>query len=160
MNLFIETDENGNYKNHPAFDDNLRQAFGEIPAHWEPFVRVERPIPGVYQVLESDVSSYEKVDGIWTDVWAIREMTAEEKAAKQQQVKDEWASNPNASNFSAWTFDEEKCAYVAPIPMPEDDKTYFWQGTTNSWVEVPEYPTDGKAYKLDYATGTWVLIEE
>lgn len=85
MNLYIET-ENGATKNHPAFEDNLIQAFGLIPAQWEPFTRVERPIPGVYQVLENQEAVYAKVDGVWTDVWTVRDMTAEEKAAKQQAV--------------------------------------------------------------------------
>ena len=42
MNLYIETN-NGQTINHPAFEDNLIQAFGSIPEHFEPFVRVERP---------------------------------------------------------------------------------------------------------------------
>jgi hypothetical protein len=85
MKLYIET-ENGAIKNHPAFEDNLLQAFGSIPAHWEPFNRVERPTPGVYQVLESTEAVYAKVDGVWTDVWSMRDMTTEEKTAKQQAV--------------------------------------------------------------------------
>jgi hypothetical protein len=72
MNLYIET-ENGVTKNHPAFEDNLIQAFGSIPEHWEPFIRVERPILTPYQVLESDTPIYSKVDGVWTDVWTVRE---------------------------------------------------------------------------------------
>jgi hypothetical protein len=49
MNLYIETDSNGNTINHPAYEDNLIEAFGEIPPHWETFVRVAKPIIGVYQ---------------------------------------------------------------------------------------------------------------
>jgi rfaE bifunctional protein kinase chain/domain len=54
------------------------EAFGEIPSDWEPFFRVERPVPGVYQLLENQEAVYAKVDGIWTDVWSVREMTAQE----------------------------------------------------------------------------------
>jgi hypothetical protein len=86
MNLYIEI-ENGVTKNHPALENNLIQAFGAIPAHWEPFIRVERPT-GIYQVLESNEVVYAKVNGVWTDVWAVRDMTAEEKTAKQQEVID------------------------------------------------------------------------
>ena len=135
MNLYIETDENGNTKNHPAFEDNLIQAFGKVPDHWETFVRVERPIPSVYQVLDSQDPTYEKVNGVWTDVWALRDMTAEEKAAKQQAAKDLWAQRPNLANFSAWTFNEATCQYEPPIPYPTDGKIYRWDGATNSWVE-------------------------
>jgi hypothetical protein len=143
MNLYIETDENGNNKNHPAFEDNLIQAFGKVPDHWETFVRVERPIPSVYQVLDSNESTYQKVDGVWTDVWALRDMTVDEKAAKQQAVKDLWAQRPNLANFSAWTFNEATCSYQPPIPMPTDGKPYRWDGTTNSWVEFVPPTTVG-----------------
>ena len=161
MNLYIET-ENGLCKNHPAFEDNLLRAFGSIPGHWEPFTRIAKPILGVYQVLESEESVYQKIDNVWTDVWVLRDMTDAEKATKQQQVKDEWASLTNRDNFIAWTFNEVTCAYEPPTPCPTDSKNYFWQGTTSLWVELPSYPTDaieGQIYKLDYVTGTWVLKE-
>ena len=76
MNLYIET-ENGQTKNHPASEDNLIQAFGLVPSDWEPFDRIERPVPGVYEVVP-DQSIYQKVDGVWKDVWPLRPMTAEE----------------------------------------------------------------------------------
>lgn len=115
MKLYIET-ENGVVKNHPAFEDNLKQAFGVIPAHWEPFTRVERPVPLVYQVLESDEPVYAKIDGVWTDVWSLRDMTAEEKTAKQQEVITAFNAREQASNWSAWTLDEATCTMVPPNP--------------------------------------------
>ena len=156
MNLYIQV-ENSQPINHPAFEDNLLQAFGGIPSNWEPFTRIEMPTPTVYQVLDSQESTYQKVNGIWTDVWALRDMTDAEKTAKQQSVKDAWNSKPRP-NLTAWTFDEVTCSYVPPIPMPTYGQQYFWQGTTNSWQIRPPYPTDGKEYKLDFATATWVLI--
>lgn len=110
MNLYIET-ENGVTKNHPAFEDNLIQAFGAIPAHWERFVRVERPVPTMYQTMDNPDSVYTQVDGVWTDVWSLRDMTAEEVATKQQVEKDRWAALPNRENFVTWTFDEATCTY-------------------------------------------------
>ena len=83
MNLHIKI-ENGATKNHPAYESNLIQAFGSVPANWEPFIRVERPVIGVYQVMESDEPVYAKINGVWTDVWSLRDMTAEEKNVKQQ----------------------------------------------------------------------------
>lgn len=157
MKLYIET-ENGQTKNHPAFEDNLIQAFGSIPSHWEPFVRVERPALGTYQLLNSDEPTYEKVDGTWSDVWSVREMTEQEKLEKQQKVQTNWESLPDRDNFTAWTFDVDSCTYKPPFPMPEDGKPYFWQGTTSSWVEVPQRPADGKPYKLNFASATWVEI--
>jgi len=53
MKLYIET-ENGQVKNHPAFEDNLIQAFGQVPEHWVPFERVERPVLGQYEVMVSE----------------------------------------------------------------------------------------------------------
>ena len=53
MNLYIQI-ENNQPINHPAFEENLLQAFGAIPAHWEPFVRVERPLPTLYQMFDSE----------------------------------------------------------------------------------------------------------
>jgi hypothetical protein len=158
MNLYIQI-ENGQPINHPAFEENLIYALGSVPSNWEPFVRVERPIPTVYQVLDSQDPTYQKVDGVWTDVWSLRDMTADEKNAKQQVVKDAWSVLPNLDNFTAWTFDEAACKYVPPTPMPTDGD-YFWQGTTNSWVIVPPYPDDGKKYKLDVPTATWVLVTQ
>jgi hypothetical protein len=156
MNLFIET-ENGVTKNHPAFEDNLIQAFGSVPEHWEAFTRVERPVLTMYQILDTETSVYTQVDGVWTDVWSLRDMTADEIAAKQQVAKDAWAALPDRDNFTAWTFDEATCAYQPPTPRPTDG-IFFWQGTTLTWVNRPAYPTDGKTYRLDFASATWVEV--
>jgi hypothetical protein len=158
MNLYIET-ENGWVKNHPAFEDNLLEAFGVIPEHWEPFVRVPAPELGMYQKLASPGAAYLKINGVWTDVWTIIDMTAEEKAAKQQEAKNNWASLPDRDNFTAWVFDEATCSYKPPIPRPTD-RPVFWQGTTHSWVDVPNYPTDGKPYRLDFTSATWVEVSQ
>ena len=157
MNLYIET-ENGVTKNHPAFEDNLLQAFGSIPAHWEPFVRVARPVPDVYQVVAYDEPVYTKINGTWTDVWTLRDMTTEEKATKQQNLKDDWVALPDRDNYLAWAFDEATCTYQPPYPRPTN-RLVFWQGTTNSWVDLPQYPNDDKQYKLDYASATWILVQ-
>jgi hypothetical protein len=156
MNLYIET-ENGATKNHPAFEHNLIQAFGSVPAHWEPFVRVERPTPSVYQVLESQEAVYAKVDGVWTDVWTIRDMTNEEKAAVQQAVRDAWALLPNAFNFTAWVLDEAALRMVPPTPRPvEEGKIFRWSGADNNWKEAPAKP-EGQ-YTFDFAQWAWVSV--
>jgi hypothetical protein len=36
--------------------------------------------------MESETATYELIDGVWKDVWRKRDMTAEEKTAKQQGV--------------------------------------------------------------------------
>ena len=163
MNLYIEI-ENGVTKNHPAYERNLIQAFGAIPAHWEPFIRVERPT-GIYQVLESNEVVYAKVNGVWTDVWAVRDMTAEEKTAKQQEVIDAFNAHEQASNWSTWTLDEAICKMVPPIPRPELDSAKieagiytFWCGADNNWKESPARPVDDNQYKFDFLAWQWVQI--
>jgi len=162
MNLYIET-ENGQIKNHPAFEDNLIQAFGEIPANWKPFTRVERPTPGVYQILESQEPVYTKIDGVWTDVWSVREMNAEEKAAIQQAVRDAFVARDQADNWSAWTLDEATNTMVPPIPRPEPDQAKlnqsimtFWCGADNNWKDTPVRP-EGE-YKFDFVAWNWVQV--
>jgi hypothetical protein len=161
MNLYIET-ENGVTKNHPAFEDNLLQAFGAIPEHWEPFIRVERPTL-VYQIFESEEPTYQKIDNIWTDVWAVRDMTAEEKSAKQQSVRDTFNFREQASNWSTWTLDETTCTMQPPIPCPEPDTTKldakiftYWCGAENNWKDTPVFPEGN--YKFDFIAWTWVAV--
>jgi len=154
MKLYIQI-ENGVCINHPALEDNLLQAYGHIPADWEPFVRVERPDAPLYKTFDHPEVVYIKVDDVWTDVWRFRDMTSEEKLDFQNNVKDVWFNRRQAENFTAWTFDETICDFVPPFPRPNDGKEYFWQGTTSSWVEKPAYPEDGKIYRLNFTSATW-----
>lgn len=162
MNLYIET-ENGVAKNHPALEDNLIQAFGTVPPQWEPFTRVDVSTLGPYRVLESDAPSYEKVNGGWTDVWVSREMTAEEKAAKQQSIRDAFNEREQSENWSAWTLDEATCVMVPPIPRPEVDQTKldaniftFWCGADANWKDSPVRPKGN--YNFDFLAWQWVEV--
>lgn len=164
MKLYIQI-ENGQPINHPAFEENLTQALGSVPAGWEEFVRVERPTLGVYQLLDSETSSYGKIDGVWTDVWSIRDMTAEEKTARQQAVISTYRNHPQAENWSAWTLDEATCQMVAPIPRPETDAVKMeagiltvWCGAENNWKDTPAYPVDNNQYDFNFSTWDWVAI--
>lgn len=164
MNLYIEI-ENGQTKNHPALEDNLIQAFGEIPSNCEPFIRVERPVLGIYEVLDSEHPTYQKVNGIWTDVWALRSMNQAEKDAKQQAVRDAFNSRPQASNWSAWVLDEATCMMVPPIPRPAPDQAKLdqgiftvWCGADVNWKDTPAKPNDGKQYKFDFFAWIWVEV--
>jgi hypothetical protein len=162
MNLYIET-ENGTTKNHPAFEDNLIQAFGSVPSHWEAFTRVERPTLGVYELMTAEEATYEKVDGVWTDVWHKRDMTAEEKTAKQQAVITSFNAMPNASNFSTWTLDEATCVMVPPVARPEVDQAKldagiftFWCGADNNWKDTPVRPAGEQTF--DFTAWQWVEV--
>jgi hypothetical protein len=164
MNLYIET-KNGQVINHPALESNLLQAFGSIPNNWEPFIRVERPAPGIYELLESDTPVYAKVDNVWTDIWSVREMTAEEKTAKQQAVITAFNDRSQAENWSAWTLDEATCTMQPPIPRPEPDEAKleqriytFWCGADNNWKDTPVLPEGN--YKFDFLAWQWIEITE
>jgi hypothetical protein len=38
--------------------------------------------------------------------------------------------------FESWVLDEQTCHWNSPTPMPTDGKTYKWDEATLSWVEV------------------------
>ena len=166
MNLYIET-EDGAAKNHPALEHNLIQAFGAIPAHWEPFIRVDRSTLGAYVIFTAEEPTYEKVNGVWTDVWSVRDMTAEEKIAKQQAVIFSFNERDQASNWSAWTLDEVTCTMQPPIPRPERDQTKldagimtFWCGAESNWKDTPIKPIDANQYNFDFFAWQWVAVTQ
>lgn len=156
MNLYIKV-ENGIPIDHPAIESNLLDAFGEIPNNWEPFVRGEHPKPNVYQVVHIPDSTYEKINGVWTDAWTVRDMTPEEKLQKQQNVVNSFRNRDQAENWSAWTLDEETCTMVPPIPRPErvEGQIIFWCGAENNWKETVAAPNDGKQYVFHFLSWTW-----
>jgi hypothetical protein len=164
MNLYIQV-ENGQTINHPAYESNLLQAFGAVPNNWEPFTRVERPTLNVYQVLENDEAIYVKVDGVWTDLWNVRDMTSEERTTQQQEIIDAFNSRDQAENWAAWTLDEETCTMMPPIPRPEPDEAKlaqrimtFWCGADNNWKDTPVRPEGN--YKFDFFAWQWVEVTE
>lgn len=38
--------------------------------------------------------------------------------------------------FNSWVFNENTCQWEPPIPYPIDDKMYYWDEETISWVET------------------------
>lgn len=40
--------------------------------------------------------------------------------------------------FESWVLNEDTCRWEAPTPMPTDGKLYRWDEPTLSWVEVTE----------------------
>lgn len=135
MELFIRI-QNGQPFEHPILGDNFRQAFPNIdtnnlPPEFARFVRVEPPAVGVYE--KNQTVSYQLIDGAYTDVFSVEQMTMEEIAIKKQSVRDEWAAN---NGFASWTFDAALCQFVPPTPRPTDGKVYRWDEPTTAWVEV------------------------
>jgi len=40
--------------------------------------------------------------------------------------------------FESWVLDETTCLWVAPVDMPDDGKEYRWDEDSTSWVEIVE----------------------
>ena len=160
MELFIRI-ANGVTVGNPIMGDNFREAFPDVdvdnlPPEFARFTRVECPVLGAYQVFVQEKPSYELVGGVWTDVWHVRDMTTEEKVAKQQFFKDKWNALPNRENYSAWTFNEDLLVYEPPIPRPApvEGVLVLWCGAENNWKEASARP-EGE-YKFDFLAWTWV----
>jgi hypothetical protein len=135
MELFIRIKDGQPFEN-PIFGDNFRQAFPDIdtnnlPPEFVQFVRVKPPVLGPYE--KNQTVSYQLVDGFYTDVFSVEQMTAEEIAVKQQVTKDTWVER---DGYTSWTFNETTCAFEAPTPQPIDGKIYRWDEPTTSWIEV------------------------
>ena len=156
--LFIQIDGRGNCINHPAFESNLIQAYGAVPSDWQPFIRVQRPTPGLYEVPENDEPHYWRIGDTWMDIWHLRPMTIAERRAKQQAERDKWANRPYAHNWSAWTFDEATCQMVPPIPRPApvEGKIVFWCGAEGNWKEAPPPPNDGAVHQFNFDDWVWI----
>jgi len=175
--LYIQV-QDGQPVNHPVLQQNLMDVFGEIPAHFEEFSRIPMPNPnilGVFQKFQEtyETPTYQKIDGVWQDIWTVVDMTEEEKTAKIASVQ----SQPQM--FASWTFDSELCKWSAPTPLPSDIDTvnYSWNEVTQSWALSPTspppetggpyawnlanqawetQPQDGGTYAWDVASQTWI----
>ncbi len=137
MKLYIQI-KNGVPYEHPILGNNFRQGFPDVdvnnlPPEFAKFERVERPTIGIYQIYEG--VTYEWVGDVVKDVHHVREMTFEEKTARQQSIKDAWAQN---AGYTSWIFDEETCAFKPPVLYPTDGNIYRWNEETTSWVIVEQ----------------------
>ena len=136
MELYIRI-KDGQPFEHPILGDNFREAFPDIdtnnlPPEFASFTRIETPVEGAYEVYEG-VEYQLQEDGSYMDVHSTRDMTVEEKTAKQAVVKADWEAN----GFDSWIFNEDTCRFDPPEPYPDDGKVYYWDEDTLSWVEVP-----------------------
>ena len=134
MKLYIKL-ENGQPVDHPITHENFVQAFPDIdtnnlPENFIEFVRVPHPSNlDLYEVY--DGVHYEIINGVCTDVHTVHTMTDEERTAKQNQVKEDWAKN----GYPSWIFDERTCSFESPLGSPPPDgKAYIWDEATISWV--------------------------
>jgi len=130
MELFIQI-RNGQPFEHPIFGDNFRQAFPDVDVNNLPpeFARFERVPQNVMpENFEVAEVRYEWFDAIVKDVWSVRPMTDQERADKIAQYR----ANPP---FPSWTLDETTLTWYPPTPRPDDGKRYRWDEDTLSWVD-------------------------
>lgn len=38
--------------------------------------------------------------------------------------------------YESWVLNEETCLWEAPAPRPEDDKIYYWNEDSLTWIEA------------------------
>jgi hypothetical protein len=112
IDLYIQIRDGQPYE-HPIMGGNFREAFpaidtGNLPPEFARFERIPAPEIGPFDVLEGPV--YEWDNGIVKDVWTIRPMTDEEKAAK---IAEYQARTPEG-----WIFDPETLTYTPPEAPP------------------------------------------
>jgi hypothetical protein len=128
MRLFIQLSD-GQPIGHPITESNMRYSFPNVnlenlPSDFCSFERVPKPSIGIYEVY--DGLRYEMIDGVVKDVHIVRPMTDEERADKIEKSKQ-------VKPFNSWIFNEETCAYDAPIPKPEGSERYKWNEDNQSW---------------------------
>jgi len=168
MNLYIQV-QDGQPVNHPALVDHLYGAFGGVPDDWKPFIRVERPVVGVYEVYVD--TTYEQVGDYYVDVHNVRPMTDEEKAA---MIAEATANLPGAN----WTLDTETLRPVRPLMPTTGGPWKFDMMTAKDWVIATEppfpswvlredglcyvppvpKPQDGNQYRWDEPTISWIQL--
>jgi len=129
--LYIQVDENnGGPVNHPTHYWNLKLIFGDFdsenpPKPFEKFIR--KPINiGPWQIHER--TEYERnLDGIYTDVHVIRNMTPEEKESHMAAI-----NVYIDSHLKGWKISDDGKQWVPPVPWPSDVKTryYVWNNKT------------------------------
>jgi len=135
MELFIRI-KDGQPFEHPILGDNFREAFPDIdtdhlPSDFARFERIAPPSVGPYEIAEC---VYQWDNDRVKDVWQIRQMTDQQKIDKQNSVKNQWANG----GYPSWVFNEDKCWFEPPIPMPLDAEFahYIWDESTTSWIEA------------------------
>ena len=173
--LFIKVDSNNTPINHPIWESNLRALLPEfnfdspfIPNGYKLFERVLAPPIGIYEKFKEEIGEdiaiafphngleykYFPDEDKVKDVWHVRDLTDDEKKAKQDIVKDLW----EVEGYPSWIWNEAKCQYEPPKDHPSNGKLYEWKESTQEWIEYPrEYDN---AYAWDRSKEEWVIYTE
>lgn len=130
MRLFIRV-KDGQPLGNPIFEDNFKAAFPDVdidnlPPEFANFNRIPPPQVNIFEVAEPQPYAWD--GAAYTDVYAVRPMTAEEKTAAFAVLE---LSKPGPN----WTFNE----------------------TTNLW-EMPPRPTTPGPWRYDRVLNDWVIV--
>ena len=126
--------QDGQPIDHPIVRENFDQCWPDLDFDnpgpgFAPFQRLERPVPGVYEIVEDH--GYRWNGQQVENHWVLRVMTDQERSQKQQDTVQAW------NNFyPSWIFDAATCAFVPPVARPMDDKLYRWDEPSESWVQI------------------------
>jgi hypothetical protein len=71
------------------------------------------------------------------DTTAIGVLEVLTEAEWMQRKRDEFYAR---KHYESWVFDEIDLQWNPPVLMPQDGKSYRWDESTTSWVQWPEMP--------------------
>jgi hypothetical protein len=154
MELYIQI-RDGQPFEHPILGDNFREVFPHIDVNNLPpeFARFERlPDPKNATTFQVDEAHYAWVDGVVKDVWAVREMTQEEKTQKLEELTKnalstyELLKTVSQEKLNLSTTDEQRQAwtdYIAQLSawvLVDPDKPKF--------PPAPRITEDGRVFQV------------
>lgn len=108
MLCIIKVDD-GVTVNHPIVLDNFYALFpdadlDDLPEGYELFERRLKPPIGDHEVFVSPDPIYEKRDGVWTDVWVVRDKTDQDR---EEEAKQDLRQLIRLSNFYLESADDQ-----------------------------------------------------
>lgn len=140
QNLYIKVSEDGVPETHPILEDNLKNLIPEFDPSNPPeniFKFVKEPIPELSGEQVYDYMSYEYSpelsdqygQTIWHEVHHIKNATPTDREKIISEFK---RLNPDLLD---WVYDEQTKSLVAPVPKPNDGKSYYWNTNEKRWME-------------------------
>ena len=110
------------------------------------FAKIENGIVTQVIVIEADVLA----TGLWGDPASFVQTSYNTQGGKHPEGR------PLRGNFAGigFTYDKVNDVFYAPQPFP----SWVLNNTTWTWEAPVPMPTDGKMYKWDEATTSWVEI--
>lgn len=133
MSLYIRIDKK-QIIGHPITKENLNLLHPNVDIdllsnEYAKFQKVELNLNHPYKIYDNTIYIWD--NNIVKEFHIIRDMTEEEKKQKISLV-----NNEKFKPYKSWIFNIEQCCFIAPVPFPNDGKSYKWDEETISWVEI------------------------